>query len=906
VATASADGLLERLRISGGGLLVEGEPGIGKTRLWSDVVASARAAGLQVLSTYPVEAGSRLVAGGLIELLRDIPDEVIGSIPGPQARALLTAVLRREPEGAPPDPGIVAVALASVLDVLAAEAPVLLAVDDLQWLDLTTADALGAAARRRTDGVLFAFTARPLEELPSPAGDLASLDALTRYAVPGLDPHEIATLIRSRSGHELPHSVLIRAVEASGGNPFFAVELARVWAGLSSDSLDNLPVPPSLRGVVDARLSALTPESLEAATLASALATPTVALLQQLGVATVDIVTAERVDVLAVDQGRVRFTHPLIATAVYDALTGLERAALHRRLAQVVEGVEERARHRALGAEGPDEGVAEALDVAGIRARSRADLYAATDAARLAIRATPSRSPYLPAREFRLARLLFVTGVPEARPLLERLCGPDVPAEVRGQAQVTMCEVALSTISHEAAERYGMEAIETARGIGDDRLLAEAHIYLAQAHQFEPHRARADAVTAQELLEASEEPDPSQLGKALALAAGIDFSLGRGLDKASLDRCMELEASIGAPAEDRSMGYCVAQLVYADDLVRAREVVDDWVRLNAEYAYVRDDTGVLMWRTAIELNEGNLDVAEELAAEHAELAAFTGQAHTARFARFNQGQAAFLRGDFTAATAIGEELVADAETVAGPRIETLGRRLCGEAAMASGDPAKAVAHFRRVEELRSPELCDPSGLLHLPKLVEAQLALGQAPGPELDLYEEYSRVADRASALALVARCRATVALVDSDEEAVVAALDEAVGHHRKDGLFPVEHARTLILKGVALRRFRRKAPAKEALVEARELLLGMGALGWVAGVDVELGRLGAGTGVRPHDDLTATELKVAEMAGGGMTNKEIGSVLFISPKTVEVHLTRIYRKLGVRSRTELAARVIS
>lgn len=900
----TASRLLAALRREGGGLLVEGEAGIGKTRVWNAVVDAARADGLTVLSTCPDQAGSRLVAGGLIELLRDVPDEVVEQVPGPQARALMTALLRRDPDGTAPDPGTVGVALASVLDVLAGNAPVLLAVDDLHWLDATTADALGTAARRRSADVLFLLSARtPLDPaLPAPARDLAAIDALTRHVVLPLGDEEISALIRSRSGHDLPRTVLARAVEASGGNPFFAVELARMWAGANVDLLDSLPVPASLHAVVDARLAALPEASLAAVTAASAIASPSIGELAKLGVTSADLVAAERAEVLAVEQGRIRFRHPLIAAAAYDALTGSERAALHRRLTEVVSGLEERARHQALGADGPDERVAADLDVAVGRALARADVHAATDAARLAIRATPADSPELAAREYRLARLLFVAGDPEAQPLLERLCGPDVPLAVRASAQVTMCELACSTISHEVAERYGLDAVASARELGDDAVLAEAYIYLAQSHQFEPSRARVDALTAQELLEAMPEPDPASLAKALALTAGIDFSLGRGLDHHRMERAKDLEDRAGSPAEDRMIGYYTAQCVYADELDRARALVEEWVGINAEHGYERDRTVVLMWRTALELAAGDHEAGARCAAEHLEVAEFSGQAQAARFARYSHGLVALLRGDFTTAGRIGEELVDEAEAGAGPRIEGLGRRLAGEAALLTGDPALAVTHLAAVEQLRSPESCDPSSLVHLPKLVEARLAMGQSAGPELDLYEQCARDVDRASALALAARCRATVALVAADEEAALAALEEALRYHRKTGYFPVEHARTLILQGVALRRFKRKAAARDALVEARELLLGLDAMGWVAVVDAELGRLG--TGARAGADLTPTEEKVAELAGAGMTNKEIAAALFIAPKTVEVNLTRIYRKLGVRSRTELAAKM--
>jgi DNA-binding NarL/FixJ family response regulator len=898
---ALADALRTDLEATGG-LLLEGEPGIGKTHLLAQLVAAARADGVRVLTAQPIEAETRLAGGGLIDLLRDVGDEEVGRLPRPQCEALLAALLRADGGGTPPDPGIVPVALTSLLDRLGETGPVLVAVDNLQWLDPTTASALGYAARRSTGEVTFALTLRtPVEELPSPAAELAAVDRLHRHPVGPLDAQSIGEIVLDRCGREVPRTVVARAIETSAGNPFYAVELARMWAGAETDGRNELPIPSSLRALVGARLESLGEASLAAVTTASAMARPSLAVLRGLGFSDEDVLAAERAGVLTVARGAVRFTHPLLAAAAYDRLTGTERAALHRRLTGVVRDVELRARHLALGAEGPDEEVAAALDAAGDSATARGDVFAATDAARLAIEATPPGSALLPDRELRLARLLFVYGDAQAQPILERLTDPATPDHVKVWAQITMCELAVSTISHEAAQEFGRDAVETATRIGDDTLLAEAHIYLAQAYQFDPVRARQHAVTAQQLLEAQDDPDPSQLAKALALSAGIDFNIGRGLDHGRLQRAKDLEDSVRALAEDRMTGYYAANCVYADDLDVARDLIADWVAVNAEHGYERDQTVVLMWSAAVELITGNLDAAEALANEHLAHARMSGQAQAARFASYNLGQVALSRGDFAAAAEIGAVLVHDADAGAGARVETLGRRLAGEAALLLGDHVAAAAHLNRVEELRNPELCDPHALAHLPRLVEAKVALGQPVAAELDYYEQQARSLDRPSALALAARCRALVALGLGDQAATVDALDEAIRYHQKTGYYPVELVRTLLLKAHAMRRFRRRGDARAALQEASELSTSIGAPGWLEVIVGELDR----TGVRAAGgELTATEQKVAELAARGRTNKEIAAELYLSPKTVEVHLTHVYRKLGVRSRTELGARL--
>jgi DNA-binding CsgD family transcriptional regulator len=896
--------LLRDLRADGGGLLIEGSAGIGKTHVWAEVLRLARDSGTRVLTAQPVEAETRLAGGGLIDLLRDVTDDEIAVLPLPQSQALLAALLRMPSEGAAPDPGVVSVALAAVLNGLADAGPVLVAVDDAQWLDPTTAGAIGYAARRTGAAVCFAITLRtPVEVLPSPAAELEGQQRLRRYDVPALDPATIESIVISRCGREVPRTTIARAIQTSGGNPFYAVELARMWAAVPAGASGALPIPQSLQDLVGARLAGLNEGSTAAVATASALSRPTVATLRAAGICEEDIRAAELAGLLVVDQGRIRFSHPLLAAACYDRLTGTERAALHRRLTEVVDGVETRARHRALGSEGPDEEVAVALDVASDSAIARGDIYAATESARLAVAATPTGSPRLAEREYRLARHLFVSGDSSAQEILERLCLPEVPDQIRGRAQATMSELALSTISHEAAQVYGAEAVETATRIGDDALLADAYIYLAQSHQFEPARARRDARTAQDLLEAQDDPDASSLAKALALSAGIDFNVGLGLDHTRLQRAKDLEDSVSAPAEDRMVGYYVAMCCYADDFDRARELMSEWEALNAAYGYERDLTMVLMWRTTLELATGHFDDAARYAEEHLSYAEVSGQAQAVRYARYNQGQLALHRGDVATAHRLGTELVAEAEAGAGTRIEVLGRRLLGEADLLLGDYVGAAAELGRVEELRSPELRDPSALAHLPKLIEARIALAQPVAEELALYELQARLMDRASALAVAGRCRALVALAEADEPSTIEALDAAVEYHEKAGTYPIEYARTLMVRSRAMRRFRRKAAGREALNEARRLCAERGAIGWVERIDTELAELG-GRGGRELDELTSSERKVAELASKGQTNKEIGAALFLSPKTVEVHLTRAYRKLGVRSRTELGARL--
>jgi DNA-binding CsgD family transcriptional regulator len=232
-----------------------------------------------------------------------------------------------------------------------------------------------------------------------------------------------------------------------------------------------------------------------------------------------------------------------------------------------------------------------------------------------------------------------------------------------------------------------------------------------------------------------------------------------------------------------------------------------------------------------------------------------------------------------------------------------GRRLAGEASLYDGDAAAAIEHLRRVEELRDAGRCEQYSVSHLPQLAESLTLAGRLDEAE-SITSEFERLlahADSATGRAGAARARAMLAAARGDEGSALAFFDAAADSYRDDALLPFEHARTILLKGQLLRRLRRKASAKAALTDAGRAFAAIGATGWVERTLDEVARIG----LRPPApvELTPTERKIVEMIATGTSAKDAAAALYLSPRTVEGHLVRIYKKVGVRTRAELIAR---
>ena len=362
-----------------GALLLCGEPGIGKTVLWEQGVRGAEEGGWTVLVHRSARAETAFAFAGLSDLLAPVVDEALDGLPAPRRRALEVALLLAEPhDGRAPDVRAIGLALLDVLRALAARGPVLLALDDVQWLDVSSAAVMSVALRRLGDEPVAVLGTMRTEAGAVVPEALAGMP-LERLTLEPLDLAAVHRLLRDRLGLELPRPQLARIHRAAGGNPYFGLELAR-------DGGEH--VPDSLHEVLGHRLDRLPPDVLALLLDAAALATPTVQLVD--GHAALAVAVDE--GIVRLDGDQIRFAHPLLASLVYDRALPWDRRAAHARLAGLVTDLEERARHLSLAA--GDEvhaGLAAQLEHAGRRAANRGAPAAAAELLELAVRHSPTQ-----------------------------------------------------------------------------------------------------------------------------------------------------------------------------------------------------------------------------------------------------------------------------------------------------------------------------------------------------------------------------------------------------------------------------------------------------------------------------------------------------------------------------------
>src|SRR5919204_996574 len=366
-------------------LLVEGEAGIGKTALWRAATEAARERGLRVLRARPSEAERTLSFAALADLLGDA-HEVIEQLPAVQRRPLAVALLLEESDGPPPDRRAIGVALLATLRTLAEERPLLLGIDDIQWIDPPTAAALVFALRRLADQPLCVVMTERTASDAVLGDEVARALPCERLALGSLSLGAVGQLLQERLDSTFPRPILRRIYDQSGGNPFFALELARALRSRDAvlSPTDELPVPDDLERLLAERLDRLPVETREPLAAVAALAEPTLELVPEepLEPALVD-------GVLVLEEDRLRFAHPLLATVAYRRLAPRARRALHRRLGELVQEPEQRARHLAIGADRPDPALAATLDAAAAQAQARGAPEAAAELAEHAITLTP-------------------------------------------------------------------------------------------------------------------------------------------------------------------------------------------------------------------------------------------------------------------------------------------------------------------------------------------------------------------------------------------------------------------------------------------------------------------------------------------------------------------------------------
>jgi DNA-binding CsgD family transcriptional regulator len=866
------------------GLVLEGEPGIGKSTLWLAAVAAARERGFALLSSRPAEAERGLAHVGLGDLFERVPDEVIVELSPPRRRALEIALLRNETADSGADHRALAVAVRDALHLLSERKPVVVAIDDVQWLDSSSASAL-AFALRRLEGTVRLVLARRLE----PCELEQSVD-VERLRIGPLSVGALHRLLHDRLGRAFARQTLLRIHERSGGNPFFALELARVLDE-EVDPLEPLPVPATLEELVRTRLAGLPATTRDALALAAALGTPSESLLERAGVAPHALDAAVEAHVVERERGVIRFTHPLLSSMLYKDL-GARRRLVHERVAGIVADPVTRARHLALATEKPDATVAAALDDAATIAADRGASASAADLAEAALRLTPAdevgerhRRALAAARAHRASGEWTRARTIASDLLEESGVGPwraevlFLLAELEGlDRAVALLEEAL----HEATSRPALQAAIQCRLAwsarfkkGHDGALEHARASLALAEEVDDDALRVDALSMMAFL-GSAVGNPQAAAYA---ARAHDIAVATG------DARMVRRARLAlVDFTIKTSGYGAARALLEGEYEESRER-DDLAAAEALHNLAWLELWSGRWELAAEYAERAYDLMTQYGLEvpWAHLPVAVVAAH--------RGRLELARKHSERSLKLGEEQFGQHTPV---HLGTL-----GFVAAQSGDLQTALRWFAEAEAVTTRlGWRDASRRWWVADQIEALLALDRIDEADrvLDAWENERQAGDD-RAFAHVTRCRGLVAAARGHVPEGAAILADAVAQHEEAG-DAFGRARALLTLGVIRRRERQKRAAREAIAAALEGFEQLGAATWIEKARAELGRIG---GRRREEGLTAAERRVAALVAEGRTNREVAAALFLGERTIETHLSHVYAKLGVRSRAELA-----
>jgi DNA-binding CsgD family transcriptional regulator len=883
-------------------LLLEGEAGIGKSSLWQEGLAHAAAVGHRLLVARPAAAEAELSFTALGDLLADVLGDVLAEIPPPQKRALESALLLVEHEGPAHDPRAIGSAVIAVITALAEDRPVVVAIDDLQWLDAASAAVLTFAVRRLRDApVRLLLTIRTAaREEPMRVADAVRPERLRRLEIRPLGTAAVNHLLRARLGAAFPRAVAHRLYETAGGNPFFALELARALMrrGGHVEPGEPLPVPTTLHDLVGARLTALSPETQDALLVAALSSEPTVGLVGRVldGEVRQLLDAAVNADAITLEGGRIRFAHPLVASIAEATAGAARRRDVHRRLAEIVVSVEERALHLSLAADGPAEEVASVLELAAERASKRgATDVAGVFAARAALFTPPERTEDVRRRSIRASEHYFDSGALEhARTLLEDLVTSGPPGPLRADALVRLAQVRFQQEGVAPALKLQRKALAEA---GDDFLLrAEIERSLAWGfHMDGDLRSALDhARAALRLAESS--GAPGELSPALATLVFTEFVAGLGANADLMERAVAIESERSAIL-DRARWIQALLLEYAGELDAASAILDSLLVASRDRGEELELAYVLNHLARIDLRAGDWGRAEQRAKAAFEL---TADLKIGPEQTFTLSSCALVDASFGRVESARELIergvgLAESTGMKPARFELLATR--GFLDLSAGDAEAAGRTLGPLaEEVAAAGFDEPAVFRFHGDAAEALLALGRVDEAE-ELIALLEQRTGRWEAT-VSARSRGLLEASNGEFPAAIDALRGALDQAEMLGE-PFEWARALLALGSVQRRARKLRDARGSLEAALETFEQLGAALWAQKTTAELGRIG---GRAPSEgELTAGEKRVASLVVEGRTNKEVAAALFLSVKTVESSLKTIYRKLDIRSRTELA-----
>jgi DNA-binding CsgD family transcriptional regulator len=887
----SLQAFLDRPAPSGlGALVLEGDAGIGKSTLWLASVETARQRGLRIFTSRPAEVELGVAFAGLGDLLEGALGDVVSELAAPRRRALEIALLVKDEAGEPVDFRTLAVAVREALQLLAEHQQILVAIDDVQWLDASSTSALAFALRRLHDADIALLCTRRLGEgIPVSELERAVDDSLLeRLHVGPLSAGALHAVLQNRLGRVFARPTLLRLHEASGGNPFFALELARAL-GAVVDPTQPLVVPETLEALVRARLDGLPDETRAALLLACVHSRITPA---QLDGSALEPAFADHV--IELRDGVIRFTHPLLASVLSQGASAEATRRAHARVAEIVDDPLARARHKALAADEPDDEIAAVLEQAAALASAQGAPIVAAELGEHALRLTPLDLPdERHRRTITAARAHSAAGdLSRAKGLARDLLARSPAGRRRAEALVVLSDVGPDFIP------LRRDALREAAA--DPALQAEIHMALSWESRFTEGLRVADqhARLSLELAEKLDD-DPLRAGALIALATS-HFYLGEPDALALTEEALRL----GGEARDSEGRPSVrlratSILMYSGHLDRARSLLEE---LQGEWSERDEGVAALIhWlRGSVELSAGRFALAADEADRSREIH-LQWQGEETAPSLWQVALVTAHRGDLVRARELAVHGLA--LTDLDPWFAAYLEGALGLVEVWSGDAPGAVERFTAANELSSGAvLLEPAVLRWRPDHVEALLELGSIDEAVsiLDGWEADGARLGRARVLAQAARCRGLVAAARGEVADSLAQLEQAVVQHEEAG-DPFGRARTLLALGIVRRRARQKRPARDAIEAALAGFEECGAEGWAEKARAEIGRIGGRTRA---EGLTAAELRVAALVAEGKTNREVASALFLGERTVASHLTHIYAKLGVRSRTELVGKV--
>ena len=888
-------GLVDPVPRAGRVLVVTGEAGMGKTVLLADAAGRARSAGLQVLSVTGRESESKLAFAGLHQLLRPVLSYT-AALPGRQAQALRGALgLAADPVAG--DPLLTGVAVLTLLSDLSERSPVLVVADDAHWLDRSSLDALTfAASRLDAERVVVLLGARG--QAPPPGFDrgfpelhLGPLSAADAGRLLGAQP--VPPRGRARS------QVLAQAE----GNPMALIELAKVIAEDPAASrrwdAEPLPLTDRLSAVIAARFVAL-PERAQAALLLAAVADGaelTAAASHGGGPDALTLAPAEREGLVTLDRAGLRFSHPLVRSAIYHSAPFAQRAAAHRQLARALHNEpDRRAWHLAAAALRPDEQVASLLEATAAQAQHRGGAAAAALALERAAELSPARADQA-RRLVAAASIAIPTGQADwvqdlasralavtTDPLLRMTARHDAGWALAYSGRRSAARAALLSVAEEAARDQPDLAWDA---------LADAAIVVCHSGA-PPCRQAVSRVL--EFLEDQRAPSARYGPHRLWIRACTDPFGSRS------ELVRDLRQISGSPLDEAALWRTGSAAWLLDESALAVTMLRDAMqRLQAPGEQGTSGPGLTALGWAY-IDLGRWDDALQAAAEATDLAEANHMELTAAAADLIAATVLAMRADSAAARRRADRVLAHADLAGAGLLAARARRALGVAALADGSYLQAFTQLRQLFSEEGAPVHNIFSYLGVADLAAAAIRADRRMEGQDVLERALSHLDGPASPRLnqLIAQARGILAGPDGAEAHFGQALFDPAGDQ-----WPFERAQLRLGYAEWLRRRRRINDAKPVLTQALGTFRRLRARSWAERAEAELRACGVAVADAPSEPdglskLTPQQRQIVRLASEGLTNREIGDRLFLSPRTVSSHLYRSFPKLGVADRHQL------